>query len=301
MKKFVILCLLAVSFSVQAQFYISTSGGYGIPSAGIKLGTETTPGGIENFYGSYGEGIHAQLRSGYFFNSNFGTELALGYLHGQDQTINKITIPGQPFVDIRARGRALGVSLSLVYKFNDHIYGRFGGLVKVGGQTEALGKVKGVGLPAGSLPGVPIATTLNLEFEQHYNGKLPIGFVGAIGYKYKLNRTIGVFAELEYTGISITRDSATMESFSAILRETGTELSIDQTRAVFQSGGNPLASALYKDIDFVDELPLTNTDGSKQLAQKVPYSSFGINFGLTFTLSKHEKKEMESYIDKNGL
>jgi hypothetical protein len=115
-----------------------------------------------------------------------------------------------------------------------------------------------------------------------------------------LHSNIAIFAELEYVGISITRDKATMESFSASLRETGTSLTIDQTREILEVAGSSLASTLYNDIDFVDELPLTNTDGSKQLAQKVPYSSFGINFGITFTLSKREKTD-DSYIDKNSL
>ena len=303
MKKVLIISLLAMSLCVQAQFYVSTSGGYALPSAGSRLGQETTPTTTENFYGSYGEGIYAQVRTGYGFSNNFGVELAFGYLHGSDQTINKVSISGQPLIDIKARGRAYGASLSLVYNFSDNVYGRFGGVVKAGGRTEALGSVHGIFIPDGTIPGVPMDTTLDFDFEQHFNGKLPIGFVGALGYKHNLNTMVAVFVELEYIGISITRDKATMETFSARLRETGTTLSINQTRAILEAGGNGLASTLYREIDFVDELPLTNTDGSKQLAQKVPYSSFGFNIGITIQLgtSLTKIKDEDSYMKKNSL
>ncbi|MFL0102374.1 hypothetical protein [Tenacibaculum maritimum] len=44
MKKGIIMvAMLLATVSVSAQFYMSASGGYSIPSAGVKFGTETTP------------------------------------------------------------------------------------------------------------------------------------------------------------------------------------------------------------------------------------------------------------------
>lgn len=292
MKSFLsLITLLLVSSASYAQFYVSAAGGYALPSAGVRFGEEISLTKIENTYGSYGEGIHAQLRAGYTFDSNFAVELALGYLHGADQTSRKINVPTQPVVDIYARGRAFGLGASLVYNFNKNLYGRFGALIKIGGQTEAIGSIKGINLPVGSIPNITSDTTLDIDFEQHYNGKLPLGFVGAVGYKYPISDTFTVFAELEYTGISITRDKATMESFNARLRENGLPLNVDQVREIFAASGNELAAIMYNEINFVDELPTTNTDGSRQLAQKVPYSSFGFNIGITYTFGKPKTKE----------
>ena len=285
MKAALLSTILAlITVAVQAQFYISGSGGYSLPSAGVKFGTETTATTIENSYGSYGEGLHGQLRLGYFFSDHIGVEVGIGYLNGADQTVTTVNVPTQPLVDIKARGRAFGTGVSVRYKFNNNIYGRFGALIKIGGRTEAIGSIEGIVLPAGVIQGVPIATTLDFNFEQHYHGKLPLGFVGAIGYTHNLNDKIGIFAELEYMGISITRNDANMEVFSATLREIeGATLTIDQVRGILAASGNSLASALYDDIDFVDDISTSNTDGSIQLAQKVPYSSIGLNFGITFT------------------
>lgn len=64
--------MILATASASAQFYVSAAGGYSISSAGTKFGTETTMAGVENTYGSYGEGMHTQLRGGYFFNDTFG-------------------------------------------------------------------------------------------------------------------------------------------------------------------------------------------------------------------------------------
>ncbi|MFL0258619.1 hypothetical protein V2762_01580 [Tenacibaculum maritimum] len=66
----------------------------------------------------------------------------------------------------------------------------------------------------------------------------------------------------------------------------GSSLSLEQVRGILAAGGNPLANSLYDNIEYVDELPLNNTDATKQLSQKVPYSSFGINIGVTYTFGK---------------
>ncbi|GGK40038.1 MULTISPECIES: outer membrane beta-barrel protein [Flavobacteriaceae] len=287
-KNLLLLVAILVVTSASAQFYVSGSGGYAVPSAGVKFGEIISVNGTENTYGSYGEGLNAQFRAGYFFNDTWGVDLGFGYLHGADQTIKDINVPGSPVVDIKARGRAYGLSTSVVYKFTNNIYGRFGALIKVGGKTEALGSIYGVNLPAGVIPNVPIATTLDIDYTQDYKGRLPLGFVGAIGYKHNLSDNFSIFAEAEYMGISVTRDSAEIMEFSATLREVdGATLPIENVQAIFAASGSELAGIFNNEIEFVDELPLGDSNtGSKQLSSTVPYSSFGVNFGITYTFSK---------------
>jgi hypothetical protein len=289
MKKYLLFTIAMVfATSMSAQIYVSASGGYAMGSAGVKFGDKTTINGIENTYGSYGEGLNAQFRMGYNFNKTFGLEFGLGYLHGADQTIKSVVgIPGQPNVDIIARGRAFGFSSSVVYNFSDNLYGRFGALIKVGGKTEVVGSIESLSLPAGAIPGVPIATNLDVDFIQDYKGRLPLGFIGAMGYKHQIGKNLNIFAELEYMGISVTRDTSEIVEFDASLQEVpGSTLSIDQVRGILEAGGSSLAGIFNKDIEYVDELPLGHTDSKKQLSQTVPYSSFGLNFGITYTFSK---------------
>ena len=273
------LAMILITASASAQFYVSASGGYSISSAGVRFGTETTTTGVENTYGSYGEGMHTQLRGGYFFNDTFGVEVGFGYLNGADQTSVLVDLPAQAqYINIEARGKAYGASASLVYKFTNNIYGRFGALIKVGGRTESDGNIN-----------IALSQTemLNVDYTQDYKGRLPLGFIGAVGYKYDLSDRVSLFAELEYMGISVTRDSSEIVDFSANVN--GQARSIDEVRAIFANhpSYSNLAPVFNKNIEYVDELPLgANPAGEKQLSQKVPYSSFGINIGATFYFGK---------------
>ncbi|CAM1361924.1 Outer membrane protein beta-barrel domain-containing protein [Tenacibaculum sediminilitoris] len=286
-KSILILAMILATVNVSAQFYVSASGGYSIPSAGVQFGTETTIAGVKNTYGSYGEGMHTQLRGGYFFDNTFGVEASFGYLHGTDQTIRKVTVPGNN-VDVIARARAYGASASLVYKFTNNIYGRFGALIKVGGETEAKGYIKQdiSGQPSPSGGNFPNGTYNETTFTQDYKGRLPLGFIGALGYKYELSNKVSLFAEFEYMGISVTRDKAIFQEFKSEI------VTPDNNRTVVATIDN-LPIGYSKEILYVDELTLTeaaaaevNPYARKQLSEKVPYSSFGINFGISYSFGK---------------
>lgn len=279
------LCITGMSYG---QFNLSVSTGTSIGSAGMKTGEEINSSQTENAYGSYGEGVNFQIRGTYFFDSKFGLDLALGYLNGADQTISKVEVPGTN-VDAIARARAFGAALSMVYNFNENFYGRLGALVKVGGKTEAVVYKKevfsdaaatGLGLPSGSYS--------ETNYIEDYHGHFPLGVVAALGYRFKLNEKFSLFVEAEYYGISLKRKDSEFKEFN-------TDIVLpDGTVAVpsFYSLDN-LAPGLFKETTYLDELSHVDaaTDGSKKLSQKVPYSSFGLNFGVTYKFGNPSKKK----------
>lgn len=286
-KSILVVAMILATMSASAQFYVSASGGYSVSSAGVKFGTETTTSGVKNTYGSYGEGMHTQLRGGYFFDDTFGVEAAFGYLHGADQTIRKVNVPGTE-ADIKSRARAYGASASLVYKFTNNIYGRFGALIKVGGETEAVGYMKQdiSGQPTPNGGQFPQGTYNETTFTQDYKGRLPLGFIGAIGYKHELSNKVSLFAELEYMGISVTRDRAVFKKFnSQIVTPDGNATTVATI--------DNLPAGYSKEILYVDELTLTeaaqaeaNPFARKQLSEKAPYSSIGLNIGISYSFGK---------------
>ena len=298
MKKFTLL--LVTVFTVNfafSQFYISGSGGYAIGSAGIMMGQIETDTYEEAVYGSYGEGFNGQIRVGYFFNDTFGVDLGLGYLHGADQTLRDINLPSQgQELNVIGRGRAFGAMPALVYKFNEKLYGRIGAVIKVGGKTEVVGDASAF-LPAGAVTGVPADANLEVEFTRDFTGELPLGFTAALGYKHKLSDNFSLFVEAEYLGISVRRDEATLEDFSATLDIAGlgsqsltnAELigTIQASPALASNANIQTLAVLISDkTDYVNE---RNKTDNSFLAETVPYSSFGINFGITYTFSKKEK------------
>ncbi|QXP73769.1 outer membrane beta-barrel protein [Tenacibaculum sp. AHE15PA] len=289
------------SLAVNAQFYVSASNGYSFEAAGVQFGTKTTTSGVENTYGSYGEGSHFQLRTGYFFNKSWGIEIAGGYLNGADQSMLLVDVPNQPFVDVKARGRAFGLSVSTVYNITENFYGRAGILTKVGGKTELVGKVRAE-LPAAILnPAAPAGATvpLNMDFTRDFKGKFPIGFIGAIGYKHAITKNLELFGEVEYLGISVTRDVSEIGDFTAtIAGQPATRAQLLQTvggnPALLQSFGT-LLPLINDKISYEDSLTLaeyadaqTNPLARKQLAENAPYSSWGLNIGITYIFGKRK-------------
>ena len=182
---------------------------------------------------------------------------------------------------------------ALVYKFNEKLYGRIGALIKVGGKTEVVGEASAY-LPAGAVAGVPANSNLEVDFTRDFKGELPLGFTAALGYKHKLSDKFSLFIEAEYLGISVRRDEATLENFNATLNIEGVgaqTLTNNQLIATIQASpalaGNAniqtLAVLISDETDYVDK---RNKTDNSVLAETVPYSSFGVNFGITYTFSK---------------
>lgn len=291
MKKLLLFVALIAATTVSAQFYVSGSAGYAFAGGKKVLGSEDTPKGSKELKGSYGEGIQTQLRGGYFFNDKWGVELAVGYLHGSNQKVKKVNM-GTLQAEIEARGRAFGASLSAVYNVTENFYARAGFLTKLGGKTEALGSVNAK-LPAQLFnPAAPAGTPavpLNIDFTRDYKGKFPFGFIGALGYKHPVAENWSIFGEVEYMNINVTRKKSMIGDFSASLGGKKVTRDVllaqlaalpDQVKGQFSS----LAPLLSDELVYVDK-----PDPKKPKEAKigdVPYSSFGINFGVIYSFGK---------------
>jgi len=298
-KNLLLLVAIVMATSASAQYYVSASGGLSMGSAGVLMGTSLNADKTEanNHYGSYGEGLNAQLMGGYFFNDMFGLELGVGYLHGSDQTIDsyKVNDAGSiaEYTEGIAHGRAYGLNLSLVYKFNEKIYGKIGAITKLGGKTEAI-FTRTTQTPLSVYGIAPIIA----KGVTDYHGRIPLGFTATIGYKYNLTDNLNLFAELEYLGINVTRDTSKYSNLTVTTPSipAGVVGASAVPSMTWSLGEAPLVHPVFgtiaapSEITYVDNLSTTNTDSSKALASVVPYSSFGINFGITYTFGKKEAK-----------
>ena len=298
MKKLLIFIFALIASTASAQYYVSVSGGAQIGSTGVLMGTEVSKDKtkLTNKYGSFGEGLNAQIRAGYFFNKMFGVELGLVYLHGADQardTYKTYYAKGsstltEEIVDAKGYARAYGLSAALTYNFNDNVYGKFGAITKIGGKTVAE-LTRSTSTPFG-----PVVAT----GKQEYFGRVPLGFIAALGYKYKLSDKLNLFAELEYLGISVTRDKSEFTSLTIVAPAVpagslgGGQPAQTIPVYTWQLGQTPYAHPVFgtlyapTTITYEDTLANPNTDPSKTLSEVSPYSSFGINIGVTYSFGK---------------
>ncbi|UMB53214.1 porin family protein [Lutibacter sp. A64] len=299
-KHLLLLVALIIATSASAQeFYVSASGGFSIGSAGILTGTSLNADQSKatNHYGSYGEGINGQIKAGYFFNEMFGAELGFAYLHGSDQNIsyyktNKSDAGAESiseYTDGTGHGRAYGLTAALIYNFNQHVYGKIGAITKVGGKTEAeFNRETYTPLSAYGID--PILS----EGKADYHGRIPLGFTATFGYKYRLSDNLNLFAEVEYLGINVTRDNSeyTELTITTPAIPAGVVGATAVPSMVWNLGDAPLAHPVFgtiaapSEISYVDSLDPLNSDPSKSLSSTVPYSSIGINIGITYTFGK---------------
>lgn len=282
MKYKMLIAVLAIfSTTAYGQWQVSASSGYAVGSAGMKLGERITTTETENSYGSYGEGTNFQLRGTYFFDDSFGFDLGVGYLHGADQDISVVSLPDTE-VNAVARARAFGASASVVYKFTNNIYGRFGALLKLGGKTEGVIYQKSVFSEAeAEAYGVPEGSYSETNYKEDFHGHFPLGFVGALGYKYDLDDNFSLFVEAEYYGISLKRKDSEISEFNTDVKLPDGTVAVSGLYTI-----DNLPEGVNRTTTYVDNLSNTNTDTSKELSQKVPYSSFGLNIGITYKFNK---------------
>ena len=271
-----VIVLTAINYA-QAQFYISSTGGYSFAANEKTLGTSTTTSGVTELEGSYGEGIEVSLRGGYNFSKNWAVELGLGYLHGSDQDVQSLNIPGA-YADLDARGRAYGAYLSGVYNVTDRFYVKAGILTKIGGKTEAESELA-LDIPAQIVnPDAPATATVPLTagFTTDFNGELPAGIVAGIGYEIPINDHFNLFTEVEYMGISVTRDVSNSSDFSATL--AGNAIDRATLTSILSTTDLARLIPLYSESEVKwGENGLPSSDA--------PYSSIGINIGITYTFN----------------
>ena len=298
------LLLLAALFTMSltySQFYAGLSTGYSFGATQRVNGTEVKLNGsslsTSNIYGSYGEGFNGTLKLGYFFNEHLGAELNLGYLHGADQTKADVKVPVYGMeTNAIAYSRVFRSTLSLVYKINNGLYGRFGAYIPLGGKTvvEANDRRAVEGIPiqhpeTGEVIGYGVANVAT-DYEMEIHGTPTIGFAGALGYEYSLGDNLKLFGEVEYLGLAIKSKDAEYVKYnqkvdlhlppelggSVITKETtlsdlGDGKYIDYVDTIKTPGDN-----------WVDGDDYDNTKKGVDFKQSAPYDSFGFNIGIKY-------------------
>jgi opacity protein-like surface antigen len=305
------LLLLAALFTMSlsySQFYAGLSGGYSFGATQRVNGTEVSLNGstmsTSNIYGSYGEGFNGTLKLGYFFNEHLGAELNLGYLNGSDQTKADVKLPVYGMeTDAIAYSRVFRSTLSLVYKINNGLYGRFGAYIPLGGKTVVEAndrRVVEVAVAVNPETGQPIMAPANVttSYEMEIHGTPTIGFAGAIGYEYSLSDNLKLFGELEYLGLAIkTKDSEYTKYDQKVVIHLPPELG--GTIINKETTLEDLGDGRY--IDYVDTIKVPgdnwvdgddydNTKKGVDFKQSAPYDSFGFNVGIKYVFGSSSSK-----------
>ena len=257
----VLTWILCVNNLFGQRAYVSINTGYGVNMSSQNLDyfdlynrtSTTTSSTREQVYVSLGKGINFGGAFGYTFNENIGAELGISYLLGGKSTAKYVYEDGT--TDYTLSSNMLRINPSLVIS---------SGLDGVNPYAK-FGLVIGTG-------------SVNYEYEDNdfgdiykeklkMDGGLAMGLNAAIGANFTLTDNMSLFGEINMINMSYapTRGEVTEAT------ENGADELPDMTTS-------------EKEIEFVDKVNYNNSppesQPSKELKQKLPFGSFGLNFGL---------------------
>jgi len=243
---------VVLAASAQAQFYAKIGVGVNMPAANTVVAKKTTATDQEVVKGSFGKGISPVLGIGYMFNPNVGVEVAASYLLGGKYESTSTLQGTTTTTDMKANG--ITVLPAVVLKTGDNdkkirLYSRAGLMVNLGPKfTQNMKSVSG---------------TITSEQTTEYKSNLSLGYTGALGVSFRLNKMIGIWVE-------------------AVGNSTSSWLKSGEITASSVNGVDNLSAipAITKSWDYTDKLSTTSSD---RLAYSEPMSSIGLAIGATFT------------------
>jgi len=205
---------------------------------------------IEGQYGSYGEGIYPSFGFGYLFNNNIGIEVNGSYLIGKKFN-HEHTENGLTETHDKW-GEGILISPSIIIQAPMKNITPY---ARFGG-VVGLVKVKEKETESGT--GARTGSNKN-----EHSGNFGLGMNGALGIMFNAGKRIKIFAELHGQGINYGPEKR------------------ENTEAF--SGETPDPTIIYEDEFAVNA---ANT----VLRPRFPFSSFGLNVGITVNFGKTKAK-----------
>ncbi len=260
----VVIGLMAQTLSAQGA-YINLNLGYSFGSSTQNVSgfyNQTRQGAFttnEQVNVSFGKGINIGGAFGYMFNKNVGAELGISYLIGGKSTTRDIYNNGTTDYTFSSNMVRFNPSLVIAAGFdNINPYAKFGMVIGTGSIIYEYND--------NDDGDVWLQTT-------KYNGGLALGLSAGVGVLFNINDMLSFFGELNMINLSYAPTKG------------------EVTEATF-NGADKLSSMTTKDrqIVFVDAYtteqgnPSPDSEPNKQLLEKFPFGSIGINIGLRINL-----------------
>lgn len=193
--------------------------------------------------GSYGEGVRGGVSAGYVINPFISVELTVNYFSSKKNlmTRNLTTIQNTETevgkIESKGHVQAVDVAPSIVIspgyeKFNPYV--RFGFVVPVWGRLYIETDASRTSAVAGQPSFVQAKTVISRKEE--IEPSPTIGFQGALGVTYAINKRLGIFLEAEYRNVPVKSKSKEVTSYrentKIINTNTGQQVGNDINRGL---------------------------------------------------------------------
>ncbi len=241
--------------------YININAGYGLSMSslnfidfynyteGINSSTD------ERVNVSLGKGLNVGGAFGYMFNKNIGAELGISYLLGGKSKAKDKYLGGKTDYTLSAKMLRINPSIVIASGLDGiNPYAKFGLIVGSGSVMYEVNDNDG-----GDIEIIKIK----------WNGGLAFGLNAGVGALFNLSDKMAFFGEINMVNMSYapTKGKVTEATYNGV----------DEL---------PYMTTREKEAEFVDSYtysssnPPADSQPSKALKRKLPFGSFGINFGL---------------------
>lgn len=256
-------CLIANGLFAQGA-YVSLNTGYGFGASSLSFenstsGTNSTT--YEQVDLSLGKGLNIGGAFGYMLNKNIGAELGLSYLLGGITTITHTSTSHVENYNYSSNMLRINPSVVIASGLKGiNPYAKFGFIIGVGSITDEYTDKT---TPSSNVT----ARTMIL------NGGLALGLNASLGASFSVNDKISLFGELTMVNMSYGPTKGEITAYT-------------------YNGSDKLPSLTINDkqTDYVDTYTYTSSVSTpdsqpdKEIRQKYPFGSFGINVGVKYNL-----------------
>jgi opacity protein-like surface antigen len=219
---------------------------------------------------NHGTGLNPNIGFGYMFSPYIGVELGLNEEIGfVKKTSNNFENSG-PNPSTQSENSTSGTMFQIIpavvitpgfEKVNP--YGRAGIIIGALTRVKAVNSTTRTGTPENLKASTTEDQTVRLS------GGVALGFAGAVGVDFNLNKNLGLYAEITYTGLNYSPRKGKITVWTVD--------GVDQL---------PSKTTKEKEFEFVKKLDtdisIPDSEPDKALKESFPLSNVGINIGVKF-------------------
>lgn len=273
-----LLGFLFISFNGFAQHaFLKISGGYALPTTTSESGVLQNMGGngqptsIGNVRSELGSGVPLSVRAGYMITNHVGADIGFNYLVGNRVNLNSINA-GNESLTVHGQTRQSRLNPAIIFSTGSDLilsaYSRLGLVLPLGGVTTLDTNVSG----AFTTEGFSISQTEEIQ------GRINVGFSGAMGAQYHLYERMHIFAEVEAIHLGISRGSGEITRFRVADQDALETLPLYSRQTNYVNQLTPTSN--NNDIN-----PNSNQNEPRDvLTSTTFFNSIGLNIGIKYRI-----------------
>jgi len=266
-----------------AQLEISGGIGYGfglgkglIGANSVQTYTQTTGAGVQTYtdegvYGSWGQGLDANLRFSRMLCEHFGAGLEFSYLSGRkfkiEESLTQSAMGNLYTERLEYTGNLRSVRLSPQIYYRGEDCAGFTPYSRVGLQLNLSNSMKQTYRETT----IDNAITTVYEEEAKVKGKFNMGFNAAIGAMYNLSDNLGIYGEGFFNNSAFVPKTWELTSYTVDGQDELNNLTTSQKRIEYE-----------KEISGSSALPPDPNSPTKALANPMPAGAWGLRLGLIY-------------------